>query len=58
MVAALDALHSNESVELDDVDEVFIVPDEPVDDENVLVDDHDVEDTEDDDTNQDTDEEE
>lgn len=58
MVAALDTLHNNEDVELDDVDEVFFVPSEYQDgDENVLGDD-DAEDTDGDDTRQESEEEE
>jgi len=33
MVAALSALHNDENVELDDVDEVFVVPEEDQDED-------------------------
>jgi len=57
MVAALDALHNNEDVELDDVDEVFVVPKQDQD-EDVLDDEEDAKDTEEeDDFNQDSEEE-
>ena len=46
MVAALNALHNDDDVELNDVDEVFLVLDEPLELEDVLGDDHDAEYTE------------
>ena len=52
LVAALDALHNDEDVKLDDVDEVFLVPDEAVDHEDMLGDDHAAAGIEDDDAHQ------
>jgi len=56
MVAALDTLHNDEDVESDDVDEVCVVP-RGYQDEDVLEDEEDAEDTEEGDLNQDSEEE-
>ena len=59
MVEALDTFHNDEDVELDDVDEVFVVPEEDQDEnEDMRGDDSDMEDAEEGNLNQDSEEKE